>query len=100
MILLIKDNDDDTEADNLIDVIYEADSDNDSFWIFRFNMNIYKLSCSNVKQSSLFVSLYVLHFTYKEIYESKSIYNTYVTNIYWFDSMRWIYFLMFMHQWQ
>ena len=31
MILLIKDNDDDTEADNLIDVIYEADSDNDSF---------------------------------------------------------------------
>ena len=31
MILLIKDNDDDTEADKMIDVIYEVDSDDDSF---------------------------------------------------------------------
>ena len=43
----------------MMDVVYEVDSDDDSFCIFRFKMNIYKLSCSNAKQSSLFVSLYV-----------------------------------------
>ena len=35
----------------MMDAVYEVDSD-----------NIYKLPCSNVKQSSLFVSLYVLAF--------------------------------------
>ena len=49
-----------TEADTMMDVVYEVDLDDDYFWIFTFNSNIFKYPSSNVKKSSLFVSLYVL----------------------------------------
>ena len=62
MILTYYYDDDDTKADTMMDVVCKVDSDDDVFWILRFNMNIYNLPCSNVKQSSLFVSLYVLAF--------------------------------------
>ena len=40
----------------MMDAVYEVDSDDDLI------LNIYKLPYSNLKQSSLFVSLYVLAF--------------------------------------
>ena len=55
--------DDATEADTMVDVVYEVDSDDKYFLMFTFNKNIYyKLPCSNAKLSSLFVSLSVLPF--------------------------------------
>ena len=84
------DDHDDTKADTMKDVVYEVDSDDDLFWILRFNINIHKLPFSNVKQSSLFVSLYNLAFTHIKKYMKVSLFITCVTNIYWFDSMYWI----------
>ena len=56
------DDDDATEADTMMEAVYEVDADDDLFCKFTFNMNIYKLPCSNGKQSSLFVYPYVLVF--------------------------------------
>ena len=56
------DDDDATEVDTMVAFVYGEDSDDDKYLIFSFIRNMCVLQCSNVKRSSLFVSLYVLAF--------------------------------------